>query len=117
MRKDALISINEYISTSEKMLVKFNKGTSQHTLLLNRIHALNVVKAVMNNEINKYPDDEIIRAIAPIQSLTNKCQKAISHQKENTATYQRLKSILDAMEIANDVLAKATDVIIRKNAL
>lgn len=49
----ALKEVSSTISKCEKMQPKFAVGTSQHTLLKNRIKAMYISKSLITDEINK----------------------------------------------------------------
>jgi len=46
-----IIAANFYYTNCEKIQPKFHEGTSQHTLLKNRIKALYISKALITDEI------------------------------------------------------------------
>lgn len=50
---EALQVVSSTISKCEKIHPKFAKGTSQHTLLNNRIKAMYISKSLITDEINK----------------------------------------------------------------
>lgn len=79
-------------------------GTSQHTLLINRIQALTIAKTLMEEASTKYTAEELIQALAPICSILHKCEKALSHVLEGSTAYHRLRRLYQAMEIAKVLL-------------
>lgn len=48
--KEAIRVVSSTISKCEKIQPKFNEGTSQHTLLKNRIKALYISKSLIRDE-------------------------------------------------------------------
>lgn len=48
--KEAIRVVSSTISNCEKIQPKFNEGTSQHTLLKNRIKALYISKSLIRDE-------------------------------------------------------------------
>jgi len=50
---EALRPISSIISKCEKAQLKFVEGTSQHTLLKNRIKAMYISKSLITDEISK----------------------------------------------------------------
>jgi DNA-binding XRE family transcriptional regulator len=74
---EALEVVSSTIIKCEKMQLKFAYGTSQHTLLKNRIKALYVSKLLISSEniSGKYTKDELIESIAPISSIISKCER------------------------------------------
>lgn len=103
---EALKVITSTISNCEKMQPKFEEGTSQHTLLKNRIKALYISKALINDEnvMDKYTKEELIKALAPVVSIINKSEKAAQKFQEGTAHHNRLKKIIDAMYISKSLI-------------
>jgi hypothetical protein len=51
--KEELRIILSTISNCEKIQPKFHEGTPQHTLLKNRIKAINISKSLITDEIRK----------------------------------------------------------------
>lgn len=51
--EEALQIVSSTISRCEKIQPKFVEGTSQHTLLKNRIKALYISKSLITDEISK----------------------------------------------------------------
>ncbi len=67
--------IENTIIKCEKILPKFQLGTSQHTLLINRINALNISKYLIEKELSQtsltlqYSRKELEDALRPIESI------------------------------------------------
>lgn len=103
---EALQVVSSTISKCEKIHPKFAEGTSQHTLLKNRIKAMYISKSLITNEdvMEKYTKEELIEALRPVTSIINKCEKAIQKFEEGTANYKRFKKIIDAMYIAKSLI-------------
>lgn len=51
--EDALQKVSSIISKCEKSQLKFAEGTSQHTLLKNRIKAMQISKALIMRELGE----------------------------------------------------------------
>lgn len=126
----ALKEVTSTISKCEKMQGKFEKGTSQHSLLRNRIKAMYISKLVIENELYKieealnndaddgaqkhgferknvkehYTKEELIEAIRPIVSVINKCEKAQGKFVEGTSHHTRFKNLIRAMNIAKALI-------------
>lgn len=98
----ALQLISSTISKCEKMQLKFAEGTSQHSLLRNRIKALYISKALIENDINTelYTKSDIEKALPPILSIISKTEKAQIKYVEGTAQYKRFDSILRVMYLS-----------------
>jgi hypothetical protein len=50
--EEALRAITSTIAKCDKVLPKLRPGTSQHTLLVRRIKALNIASALIKRELN-----------------------------------------------------------------
>lgn len=102
--KDALQVVSSTISRCEKMKPKFAEGTSQYTLLKNRLKALYISKTLIINEdsMDKYTKEDLTKALEPISSIISKCEKAQSKFKEGTSNYNRFNKIIKAMYISKD---------------
>lgn len=108
-REDLLVAlsvVSSTISNCEKMQPKFAEGTSQHTLLNNRIKALYISKALITGEevTDKYTKEELIEALPPVSSIISKSEKAMLKFSEGTAHYTRLSKIIKAMYISKDLI-------------
>lgn len=90
---EALQVVDSTIKNCEKMQPKFAEGTSQHTLLKNRIKALYISKLLIENQniMEKYTKEELIEAIRPVSSIISKCEKAQLKFDEGKSQYTRLK--------------------------
>lgn len=105
--EETLKVISSTINKCEKIHPKFIEGTSQHTLLKNRIKALYISEALIINEniMCKYTKEEVIEAQHPINSIISKCEKAQLKLVEGTSHYTRLKNIIKAMYISKSLIA------------
>lgn len=103
---NALKVVISSINNCEKMQPKFAIGTSQHSLLKNRIKALYIAKGLIleDGSITNYSKEELIEAQAPILSIKHKSEKGIEKFKEGQATYTRLNKIIKSMEVVNSLL-------------
>jgi DNA-binding XRE family transcriptional regulator len=103
---EALKVVSSTISNCEKMQPKFAEGTSQHTLLKNRIKALYISKALITNEniSDKYTKEELIKALPPVASVISKCEKGQLKFEEGTSHHTRFKSIIKAMYISKSLI-------------
>lgn len=102
----ALKVIESTIKNCEKMHNKFEEGTSQHTLLKNRIKALYISKSLVINEniSDKYTKEELDKSLAPITSIISKCEKAQIKASKGSSTDTRLKKIIEAMYISKSLI-------------
>ncbi len=104
--EDALKFISSTISKCEKMQLKFEEGTSQHSLLKNRIKALYISKDLIGNncDMGQYSKLDLEKALPPVVSIINKTEKARSKYIEGTAQYKRFTPIIRVMYIAKDFI-------------
>jgi hypothetical protein len=102
----ALQIVSSVISRCEKMQPKFAEGTSQHTLLKNRIKALYISKSLIidDNIMGKYTKDELIEALRPVSSIISKCEKAQLKFSEGTPQHTRFKNMIKAMYISKSLI-------------
>lgn len=109
---EALGVISSTISNCEKIHPKFAEGTSQHTLLKNRIKALYISKALITGEniMEKYTKEELIEALCPISSVISKCEKAQMKFDQGTAHYNRFKKLIKAMYISKSLILDQVNV-------
>ena len=98
----ALQLIFSTISKCEKMQLKFAEGTSQYSLLKNRIKALYISKDLLENSSNigMYTQLDLEKALPPVLSIINKTVKAQMKYDEGTVQYRRFIPIISAMYIS-----------------
>jgi hypothetical protein len=103
---EALRVVSSTISKCEKIHPKFAIGTSQHTLLKNRIKAMYISKSLITDEniMDKYTKEELIEALSPVSSVISKCEKAQLKFVEGTTHHTRLKNIISAMYISKSLI-------------
>ena len=103
---DSLQVVTSTINKCEKIQPKFAVGTSQHTLLKNRIKAMYISKSLITNEsiIDKYTKEELIEALPPVSSIINKCEKAQLKFAEGNTNHTRFKNIINAMFISKSLI-------------
>ncbi|NOW90245.1 molybdopterin-binding protein [Clostridium beijerinckii] len=103
---DALKVVSSTINNCEKAQLKFAEGTSQHTLLKNRLKAIYVSKALIIGEdtMDIYTKEELIEALTPVSSIISKCEKAKLKFEEGTSHHTRLKNIINAMYISKSLI-------------
>ncbi len=104
----ALQIVSSTISRCEKAQPKFAEGTSQHTLLKNRIKALYISKSLLTHEnvMGKYTKEDLIEALRPVSSIISKCEKALLKFAEGTTHHTRFKNIIKAMNISKSLITK-----------
>ena len=92
--------LSSTIINCEKIQLKFAEGTSQHSLLKNRIEALNISKALLFVETKNYTRKELREALPPIVSIINKTTKAQSKYDKGSLQFIRFEPIIQAMLIS-----------------
>jgi len=104
--EEALQIVSSIINRCEKMLPKFVEGTSQHTLLKNRIKAMYISKSLITDEntINKYAKEELMEALRLVSSIISKCEKAQQKFAVETFHYTRFKNMIKAMHISKSLI-------------
>ncbi|MEL4105475.1 hypothetical protein AAFA46_01355 [Oscillospiraceae bacterium WX1] len=106
--ENALLMVLSLISRCEKQQPKFAAGTSQYTLLQNRMKALYMSKSLLQGEkiTGTYTKEDLAKALPPIISIISKCEKAQLNCTEGTAQYTRLNKIMAAMTISKSLIEK-----------
>ncbi len=104
--EETLLIVSSTISRCEKTQPKFIEGTSQHTLLKNRIKALYISKSLITheNDIDKYTKDELMEALRPVSSIISKCEKAQQKHAVGTSHHTRFKKMIKAMYISKSLI-------------
>lgn len=104
------------IRKCEHMEGKFAAGTSQHTLLKNRLFSMRMAKQLIEEkltalqmsaaivEANVFLLPELASAIEPVRSIIRKCRKAQSKYEKKTVNYNRYEPMIHAMQIAEQLL-------------
>jgi hypothetical protein len=97
----AISLLSSIITNCEKMQLKFLEGTSQHSLLKNRIKSLYISKALLSgNKTTNYTSKDLREALHPIVSIINKTTKAQSKYEKGSSKFNRFKHIIQAMFIS-----------------
>ncbi len=113
---EALKVVSSFIGRCEKMQGKFEEGTSQHTLLRNRIKALYISQALIKDVLtqesepegeclaNNYTEEDLKNALPPVTSIINKCEKAQGKFEEGTSQYIRYKNMIGPMYLSKELI-------------
>lgn len=98
--------LSSTVSKCEEMQLKFAEGTSQYSLLKNRIRALAISKALIENDrtIGMYTRLDLEKALPPVLSIIKKTEKAQMKYSEEHVQYKRLEPIRRAMYISKAFL-------------
>lgn len=72
----------------------------------NRIKALYISKALIENDSNKgkYTDTDLLKALPPVQSIISKTEKAQNKYDKETIQYRRFAPIISAMYISKNFI-------------
>ena len=130
--EEAIFVIASIVERCENAQTKFREGTSQHTLLKNRIRVLYLSKELVEAELLRMggrlsaasceeagkcetPDscvilgegsfmEELKSSVPPIVSIISKCEKAQSKYEKGTAQFRRYEKIILAMKVSKTLL-------------
>lgn len=108
----ALEVISTTILNCEKMQPKFKVGSSQHTLLLNRIKALSISKALLTGDlgVETFTLNELEEALAPLNSIIHKCKSGQKKHSDQTVTFKKLQKMIEAVEIGKSNIEEAISI-------
>ena len=95
--KDILNFLDHTMDQEEKFLPKFPEGTSQHSLLQNRIQALQTARNLVSGEGNP-SREELEFALPRIESIIHKMSKARDKYEPGSRNYKRFDPTVQAME-------------------
>ncbi|WP_026395356.1 hypothetical protein [Acetobacterium malicum] len=111
---EALRQVASTISRCEKMQGKFAEGTSQCSLLRNRIKAMVISKLLIESELSQkekitdslgqYTKEELTEALRPVDSVISKCEKAQMKFDQGTSHHRRLENLIKAMDISKGLI-------------
>lgn len=107
--QDTLKIIESSITSCEKIQPKLKEGSPQLSLSKNRIKALYIAKALLENPKSKYEKDELEKAVVQIASIKNKSTTGVNNAKECSTTYTRFSRLIIAMDIILEHLQNALD--------
>ncbi|WP_277490287.1 MULTISPECIES: hypothetical protein [unclassified Breznakia] len=116
---EALLEVLSIINKCEKMHGKFEVGSSQYTLLTNRIKAMYIAKMLLTHkldddlnlgkDINEYSKKELSASLEPISSILRKCEKAQRKYEEGTTNYNRFVKQIKTMYIVKMLVEEALE--------
>lgn len=104
--QNALKVVSSSISKCEKIHPKFKEGTSQFSLLRNRIKALKISQCLIENDenIKEYTEEDLEKALPPVISIINKTEKAQSKYGEGTSQFRRFSPLISTMYISKALI-------------
>ena len=101
--------IEHTIELEEKFLLKFPEGTSQHSLLRNRIQALQTAWDLISGE-GKPSREELEFALPRIESIIHKMGKARDKYEPESRNHKRFDPTVQAMEQIKTAILQALEV-------
>lgn len=109
MSKTVLEIIDHTTQLEEKFLPKFAMGTSQHSLLKNRIQALDTAQKLISGE--EVPTKtELEFALPRIESIIHKMSKARDKYEPGSRNYKRFDPTVRAMEEVRAAILRSLEV-------
>ena len=92
----------------EKFLPKFPEGTSQHSLLKNRIRALQTARELISGE-GRPSREELGFALPRIESMIHKMSKARDKYEPGSRNYKRFDPTVQAMKQVRTAIMQALE--------
>jgi hypothetical protein len=92
----------------EKFLPKFPEGTSQHSLLKNRIRALQTARELISGEGRPSPE-ELEFALPRIESMIHKMSKARDKYEPGSRNYKRFDPTVQSMKQVRTAIMQALE--------
>ena len=94
-----------------QVLPKFLTDSSQYSLLINRIEALNIAKEVLLNDNNhiKYSKEQLTISLEQITTLLTKSEKAIVRFKPGHPAHIQLTKTIQVLKLAESKIKNATE--------
>lgn len=105
----ALNIVAASIANCERAQLKFAEGSSQYSLLRNRIAALKISEDLLRNDgtFLRSSKEELEQALPPIRSIRSKTANARKKHEEGSTWYKRLTKTIDAMDVCEALIAAA----------
>lgn len=102
---DALKVVTSIIVRCERMQPRFVPGTSQHTLLKNRVQAMKIAEALLSGRgADLFSAQDLSVALEPLASVIRKCEKARSKYEPTSGQYMRFHGTIRAMEFSRQLI-------------
>lgn len=110
--QNALHEVESVVRRCEKMKGKFPPGSSQDSLLKNRLHAMYVAKTMLDIHLQgehacPFTRGELERALPPVDSIIRKCTVAQKKWEQGTRYYQQFQKTIDTMQIVKELIYAA----------
>lgn len=100
-----LDKLDQIIGLEEKFLPKFTEGTSQYSLLQNRIRAFQTARELISRE-GKPDREELEFALPRIESIIRKTTKARDKYEPGSRNYRRFDPTVRVMEQVRTALLR-----------
>ena len=100
--------IDHTIELEGKFLPKFQEGTSQNSLLRNRIQALKTARNLISGE-GQTTREELEFALPRIESIIHKMSKARDKYEPGSKNYKRFDPTVQAMEQVRTAILQALE--------
>lgn len=91
-----------------KFLPKFPEGTSQHSLLKNRIRALQTARELISGE-GRPSREELEFALPRIESMIHKMSKARDKYEPGSRNYKRFDPMVQSMKQVRTAIMQALE--------
>ena len=104
-----LAFLDHTIELEEKFLPKFEEGTSQYSLLKNRIQSLYTSRKLISGE-SVPTKEELEFALPRIESIIHKMSKARDKYEPGSRNYKRFDPTVQAMEEVKSAILRALEV-------
>jgi hypothetical protein len=105
MDAELLGKLDQIIGLEEKFLPKFAAGTSQRSLLRNRIQALRTARKLISEE-GRPAREELEFALPRIESIIRKASKARDKYEPGSRNYRRFDPTVRVMEQVRTALLR-----------
>ena len=102
-------SLQDMMERTQQALAKFEAGSSQHSLLENRLQALRVGLWLIEDTVKEHTRNELEQAVAPVNSLMQKSGKAREKVKPGSWQHAMLSNNLQALAIVKKMLETRLD--------
>ena len=97
--------LEQIIAQEERFLLKFPEGSSQHSLLRNRIQSLYTAQNLLSGE--SATREELEFALPRIESIFHKTRTARDKYEPGTRNYKRFDPMVQDMAAVRDAIRKA----------
>lgn len=104
--EQALVTLQSMIDRSVKVQHKFKEGSSQASLVRNRIRALQAASSLISREMEpdrlseSLANDDLAEALPPIESTIRKCEKVLAGSAEGSSQASLTKKMLQALYLS-----------------